>query len=50
MTEFQFACLVITLISLVVLVGYLLYRTRMLQVQCDMLRHDLQRLSMRGFR
>lgn len=50
MTEFQYACLVLVLVSFCVLIGYLLYRVRNLQVQCDMLRHDLQRLSMRRLR
>lgn len=50
MSEFQFACLVVVLFSLIVLVGYLLYRARSLQVQCDELRHDMQRLRMRGIR
>ena len=46
MTEFQFACLVLTLVSFCVLIGYLLYRVRSLQTQCDELRHYVHRLNM----
>lgn len=48
MTEFQFACL--TLVSLVVLVGYLLVRVASLQSQCNAFHMELCRMrAQRGY-
>ena len=47
MSEFQFSMLTITLFSLTVLVGYLLWRNHTLQLQMDEMKRDLHDLKMR---
>lgn len=47
MTEFQFSMLTVTLFSLTVLVGYLLWRNHVLQLQMDEMQKDLHDLKMR---
>lgn len=50
MTESQFACLTLTLVSLVVLVGYLLVRVASLQSQCNAFHMELCRMrAQRGY-
>lgn len=41
MNDLQLSCLVLTLISLIVISGYALWRVRNLQMQLDKLRSDL---------
>ena len=47
MSEFQFSMLTVTLFSLTVLVGYLLWRNHELQLQITEIQKDLHDLKMR---
>ena len=49
MTEFQFSCLVLVLFCFAVLTVFLLYRCANLQGQIDEMRHDMQRMRMKGW-
>lgn len=45
MNDLQLSCLVLTLISLIVISGYALWRVRNLQMQLDQLRSDLLKVK-----
>ena len=45
MNDFQLSCLVLTLLSLIVISGYALWRVRSLQMQLDQLRSDLLKVK-----
>lgn len=50
MTEFQFSCLVLVLFCFFALITFLFYRCANLQGQIDEMRHDVQRMRMKGWR